>query len=518
MLTSKNPQATTKPILVVEPWRKKQQEDWRREQEQKRAEITRIQRENGLDREHAEWLYSYRHNTWLDYHKQFWCEKFEERLATAAADRALGNRDDGASIDWNSYDRQRRQKQNGSGTTSARGSGHASEAPTAQPQQATASGNLNEWDAGKDPGPILPREWLLANQFCRGFISSIVAPGGGGKTALRLLQLISLALGRPLSGQHVFHRCRALVVSLEEDRDELQRRIQAVLNHYGIDRSELNGWLFCASPKLAKLAVMQNKTRAIGPLEHQIREAIERRKPDIVSLDPFIKTHGLEENDSGDMDFVCDVLAQLAVEFNIAVDAPHHVRKGEITPGDPDSGRGSSGIRDAAWLVYTLAPMSEAEAKAFNIDPDDRHLYVRLDPAKVNIAARAGKATWFRMVPVAIGNGTPEYPSGDTIQVLEPWSPPETWAGLDNEIINKILNVIDAGIAGGNFYTDAAKAPGREAWQVVQQFAPEKSEAQAREIIRIWVKTGLLVPFPYPNPVTRKDVRGLKVDSTKRPG
>ena len=31
---------------------------------------------------------------------------------------------------------------------------------------------LEIWDAGDDPGPIPPREWLLGNQFCREFIST----------------------------------------------------------------------------------------------------------------------------------------------------------------------------------------------------------------------------------------------------------------------------------------------------------------------------------------------------------
>ena len=197
---------------------------------------------------------------------------------------------------------------------------------------------LDEWDAGDDPGPIPPRQWLLGNQFCRSFISSIVAAGGTGKSALRLLQFISLALGRPLCGQHVFRRCRVLVISLEDDRNEMERRIKAVLDHYNIKRSELKGWLFCASPKLAKLAEMKNRTRIIGPLEQQLRDAIARRQPDIISLDPFIKTHSLEENDLGDMDFVCDLLARMAVEYNIAVDSPHHVHKGQLTPGDAELG------------------------------------------------------------------------------------------------------------------------------------------------------------------------------------
>ena len=57
---------------------------------------------------------------------------------------------------------------------SARPSGEPPPHPGAQ-AAAPIPANLDEWDAGDDPGPIPPREWLLGNQFCRTFISSIVA-------------------------------------------------------------------------------------------------------------------------------------------------------------------------------------------------------------------------------------------------------------------------------------------------------------------------------------------------------
>jgi AAA domain len=377
--------------------------------------------------------------------------------------------------------------------------------------------SLDEWDAGDDPGAIPPRQWLLANQFCRGFISSLVAAGGVGKSALRLLQFISLAIGRPLCGQHVFRRCRVLLISLEDDTGELQRRIKAVLNHFRIDRGELKGWLFCATPRLAKLAQMNGKIRSAGPLEHQIRDAIGRRQPDLISLDPFIKTHALEENDSGDMDFVCDLLARFAVEFDLAVDSPHHVHKGQVTPGDADSGRGSSGIRDAGRLIYTLTPMSEAEAQTFGIDVEDRCTYVRLDAAKVNIAARSGAATWFRMIGVPIGNTTPEYPAGDTIQVVEPWSPPDTWAGISPVTLNAALDEIERGLPNGQLYSDAGAAKDRAAWSIVARHCPSKTEGQCRQVIRAWLKSGTLYVADYDDPIQRKPRPGLHVDTTKRP-
>jgi hypothetical protein len=68
---------------------------------------------------------------------------------------------------------------------------------------------LGEWDAGNDGAIPPPRGWLLANTFCRTFLSVLLAPGGAGKTALRYLQVLSIATGRPLSGEHVFQLPRS---------------------------------------------------------------------------------------------------------------------------------------------------------------------------------------------------------------------------------------------------------------------------------------------------------------------
>jgi hypothetical protein len=373
---------------------------------------------------------------------------------------------------------------------------------------------LGEWDAGDDPGPIPPRMWLLGNQFCAGFISCLVSAGGVGKSSLRLLQYISLALGRPLCGQHVFQRCRVLLISLEDDDDELQRRIQAVLLHYGIARSELKGWLFCKYVSRSKIAKLEDRKRVAGPLEQEIRNAIAHREPDLVALDPFVKLHSLGESDSGDMNFVCDLLSAIAVDEKIAVDIPHHVHKGQLAPGDADAGRGSSGIRYASRLNFTLTVMTEEEAKAFNINLDERFSYVRLDAAKVNLVVRSAKATWFRLIGVSIGNGNVFYPNGDTIQVVEPWTPRNIWADLDGPTIEAILRRIRLGpepIGSGEHYSAKPQAKARAAWRVVQGQRSTFSEAQCRQVIAAWLKSGLLVEFEYANNDS-KERSGVKVD------
>src|SRR5215471_16420327 len=50
---------------------------------------------------------------------------------------------------------------------------------------------LQLWNMGDDHDLPPPRRWLMANTFCKGFLSSVAAAGGVGKTALLIVQLLS---------------------------------------------------------------------------------------------------------------------------------------------------------------------------------------------------------------------------------------------------------------------------------------------------------------------------------------
>jgi hypothetical protein len=383
--------------------------------------------------------------------------------------------------------------------------------------QAKSAAALNEWDAGDHTDLPPPREWLLGNQFCRRFLSGLLAPGATGKTALRMLQYLSLATGRPLTGQHVFKRGRVLLLSLEDDDTELRRRLAAARMHHGIDPDELKGWLFCATPKGIKLADVKDGAKVAGPLEAMLRDTIQRRQIDLLGLDPFVKLHALEENDNGSMDFVCDLLVKLAIEFNIAVDVPHHTKKGQQTAGDADAGRGASAARDAGRLMYTLTRMTDGEGETFGIPADQRRLFVRLDSSKVNIAPPSGEATWFKLIGVHLDNGTVDYPNGDDVQTVISWQPPKTWGGLSSAQLNAALDEIEAGLPNGQRYSDAGPAKTRAAWPVVQGHCPDRTEPQCRQIVNTWVETGVLFNDEYDDPIDRKTRKGLRVCHGKRP-
>jgi hypothetical protein len=365
-----------------------------------------------------------------------------------------------------------------------------------------------------------PRGWLQGNNFCRKFLSQLLADGGVGKTSLRYAQYLSLASSRELTGEHIFERGRVLVLSLEDGVDELERRLWAATLRYNIDHKDIDGWLFyeALGRKAGRIKTIDEKGRVVdGELASLIEETIVEHKIDLVGIDPFVKTHSVGENNNDAIDAVAQVLTDLAEAHNIAVDVPHHISKGQADPGNAQRGRGASAFVDAGRLVYTLAPMSTEEAKRFAIPEEERHYYIRLDKGKVNTVRPARVAKWFKLVGVPLNNPDEFRPQGDEVQTVEPWTPPEIWADLDADMQNAILDTIEAGLPSGSRYSDGSTAKDRAAWRVVIKHAPDKNEAQAREIIKTWVKSGVLETQEYEDPVRRETVKGLFVVEEKRP-
>jgi hypothetical protein len=377
---------------------------------------------------------------------------------------------------------------------------------------------LEIYDAGDDDiTPIPPRGWLLGSAFCRRFLSSLIADGGVGKTALRYLQYLAVVTGRNLTGEHVHHRGRVLIVCLEDDISEVKRRIRAARLHHDIPASEVKGRLFYWTPRGLKL--MQSDARGVcvtGELESSLRTTIRDRRIDLVGLDPFIKTHDVPENDNGLIDKVCALLAQIGEDYDCAVDYVQHSHKGAAEPGNADNGRGASSGKDAGRIVNTLMKMSAKEAKAFNLTRKEQVSLIRLDSGKFNLGPRAEDATWFRIVGVAIGNGTELYPHGDNVQTVERWTPPDVWEQIDAAVANQILDRIDEGPGGGRRYSPAVQAQERAAWPVVQEFCPGLTEEQAKGVIATWIENDVLKAEKYEDPKERKKRQGLVIGV--RPG
>ena len=98
----------------------------------------------------------------------------------------------------------------------------------------------------------------------------------------------------------------------------------------------------------------------------------------------------------------------------------------------------------------------------------------------------------------------------------ELWQPPDIWRDLSTAVINKILDDIEAGPAEGRRYSPANRAEDRAAWRVVEKHRPDFTERQCQDVIKAWLKSGMLSASDYLDPVVYKNRTGLSV--LKRPG
>lgn len=97
----------------------------------------------------------------------------------------------------------------------------------------------------RDPTIIQPRRWLLGTTLLRGYATVLGSMGGVGKTALAICFTLGVVTGRDdIAGQHVFQRGNAWLITLEDDREELERRIAAAMIAHAIRPEEVEGRLF----------------------------------------------------------------------------------------------------------------------------------------------------------------------------------------------------------------------------------------------------------------------------------
>ena len=114
------------------------------------------------------------------------------------------------------------------------------------PDMASAKSAAAWW---REPATIPPRQHLYDHHYIRRAIGATIAAGGRAKTTLACYEAVSMAVGfdpstrDPLPGGPL----RVVLWNGEEDQDELDRRVAAVCQHYGITEADLGGRLFVQS-------------------------------------------------------------------------------------------------------------------------------------------------------------------------------------------------------------------------------------------------------------------------------
>jgi hypothetical protein len=313
--------------------------------------------------------------------------------------------------------------------------------PPPPPPLATFTFDLAPY-AFPDPASIPAREWLFGRHYIRGAVSATIGAPGRLKSTTVLTEIVGMAVGRDLmTGEQLpSGPLRAAYLNGEEVQDELDRRVAAICQHFGLKPQDCGGRLWVRSTRDKPIRVAVRGPRGDAMVQDTVVTALadwcDQRQIDAIGIDPLISFHAVRESDNGDMDLVCKEAFGAIAGPTRAVDLVHHPRK--LAPGESnatvDDSRGASSILGAVRLARIFNFMTTAEAGQLGIAEDDRRRHVRIENGKSN-PGPIGKAHWVRIE-------TEILPNGDEVACAVRWTQPNPFDGVsadDLKLVQKLV-------------------------------------------------------------------------------
>jgi AAA domain len=182
----------------------------------------------------------------------------------------------------------------------------------------------------RDPATIPPRQSLYDGHYIRRAIGATVGAGGRAKTTRGVYEAICMAVGFDIATKDALPegKLKVWVCNGEEDQDELDRRVAATCQHYGITQDDLGGRLFVQSVRddpLRIATVANNRPVIDQAVLKYMTDFITDNRIDVFMLDPLVSFHGVMENDNSHMDMVIkEGFGAIANSTNSAGEMFHH--------------------------------------------------------------------------------------------------------------------------------------------------------------------------------------------------
>lgn len=343
---------------------------------------------------------------------------------------------------------------------------------------------------------IPPRPWQYPKLFLRKYLTVTFAPGGAGKSTLAMAEALAIALGLPIMGAQPIESGPVLIFNGEDPEEELEMKLAALIEEHGprlgFTGKDLEGRVFIASGRDNDWVVIRQHRDGLEICEPKV-EAIEDfiREHGIIHVvvDPFISTHEVSENDNPAINAAATLWVNIGHRTNNSIHLVHHAKKTNGAEVSEDSARGAKALTDKARITRFLQPMSEEQAKLYDINPANRFEYVRMNDGKVNLHKRSGLPTWFRLVGVPLGNG-------EEVQTCQPWTPPDSFDGVTAQDLMRVqAKVRTAFDAGQPFRADpqASSYAGKVIAETLGLDWGEKTtKTKCKDLLRRWIGAGAL--------------------------
>jgi len=359
-----------------------------------------------------------------------------------------------------------------------------------------------------DAATLRPRQWIYGKHYLRGFVSLLAAAGGNGKTSLQIVEALSICTGRPLLGETVHERTKVYLVNLEDPIDEMQRRVLAVMKHYGIKREEVEGWLFLDAGRdfsMKFTALSRGEVVVNEKLIQHMQTKIIEHGIGVTFIDPWIGANDILENDNVQMNKAVAQVRRIADVTDSSVMLVHHIRKTGGEDASIDSVRGAGALIGAVRAARVINKVSPDELMKLGIPEKDAVGIFRIDDGKANLAPPSAKATYYKMIGVQIANS-------EWVGVATNFEMPDAFDGVTARHAMAVQKIV------GN-----APDPMRENVQAknwiglavaeVLNLDVDKPEDKGRikSIVRKWIDTDVLRREMVRDEVARREVAAIIV-------
>lgn len=263
---------------------------------------------------------------------------------------------------------------------------------------------------------LAPRPHILRRFLMAGDVTTLLAPGGVGKSLLTLTVAAHIAVGASFVdfGNAVGRPAKSIIYNAEDSLDEMSMRLHAICTILALPFEQVSSNIALISGKTHgrfRLAEMNGRVPLLNnEAIDSIIAAASHQDVVLVALDPLNKLHTLQGNDNIEMGVVMEAVERIAEKAHVAVLLSHHVAKasgsnGPKRAGNAEISMGAQSVVNSSRSAFTLLPPDDTDAKMLGLLDVERRLMVRLDDAKSNRWLPSGRATWFRKHGVRLLNG-----------------------------------------------------------------------------------------------------------------
>jgi AAA domain/DnaA N-terminal domain len=180
------------------------------------------------------------------------------------------------------------------------------------------------------------KPWLIERLWSAGAVGIVSGPPKALKTWTALEMAISVATGVPCLSTFPVHRSGpVLLYAAEEPMPALHSRLHALARNHALDLDQVDIRVIAAD----SLRLDRGEDR------EKLTATVRFHRPVLLILDPLIRLHGLDENQSGPMAELLGYFRSLQRSTGTAIAIIHHSRKHSASSAAPgQSLRGSSDL------------------------------------------------------------------------------------------------------------------------------------------------------------------------------